>query len=122
MNIGLQELSRQLVELGYSPSIHNNQFVVFDFIVPHGRFKDELIQIALEAPQFPLNPPSGPYIKPHLMPITGGGGAHPTGGIHRRNKPSEEFQYWSRPFRNWNTSEKTASAYLAFIRTLFDFK
>lgn len=121
MKIGLNELQRQLSELGYMPSIIDNRFVVFNFRVPLGKFKDRKIEIALEAPQFPLNPPSGPYIKPHLMPISGGGGVHPNGGIHQRNLPSQEFQYWSRPFPNWNNSEKNAKEYLAFIRTLFDF-
>lgn len=122
MNIGLNELQNQLTELGFENEILNNRFVVFKFIVPTGRFKDKEIEIALEAPQFPLNPPSGPYIKPHLMPITGGGGVHPTGGIHGRNLPTSEYQYWSRPFRGWNNSDKNAKEYLAFIRTLFDFQ
>ncbi len=122
MNIGIIELQRQLTELGLQPEILNNVYVAFKFKVPHGRFRGQEIEIALEAPQFPLNPPSGPYIKPHLMPFTGGGGVHPTGGIHQRNLPTEEWQYWSRPFSNWNNSEKNAKEYLAFIRTLFDFE
>ena len=28
-----------------------------------------------------MNAPPGPHVKPHLLPITGGG-AHPYGGIH----------------------------------------
>jgi len=122
MNIGLNELQNQLSELGYKTEIVDKRFVVFKFIIPTGRFIDKEIEIALEAPQFPLNPPSGPYIKPHLMPITGGGGAHPTGGIHRRDIPTSEFQYWSRPFNGWSNSSKNAKEYLAFIRTLFDFQ
>ncbi|HEY3388268.1 MAG TPA: E2/UBC family protein [Prolixibacteraceae bacterium] len=122
MDIGLNELHRQLCDLGYSSSVVNNQFVVFNYKIPTGRFIDQEVEIALEAPQFPLNPPSGPYIKPHIMPITGGGGEHPNGGIHKRDMPTSEFQYWSRPFSNWNNSEKNAKEYLAFIRTLFDFQ
>ena len=121
MNIGIIELEKQLVELGYSPRIVDNRFVVFNFKVPTGRFKDKEIELALEAPQFPLNPPSGPFVKPHIMPITGGGGVHPEGGIHRTDHPNVEFQYWSRPFHNWNSSNKTAKDYMAFIRTIFDF-
>lgn len=122
MNLGNSVIQEQLVKLGFKTSIINNRFVSFEFIVPLGRFRGKKIEIALEAPQFPLNPPSGPYIKPHLMPITGGGGKHPTGGIHARNKPSPEWQYWSRPFQNWNNSQKNMTDYLAFIRTLFDFE
>ena len=122
MNIGLSELQQQLIELGFPATIEQNRFVVFPFIVPIGRFRNKEIEIALEAPQFPLNPPSGPYIKPHLLPCSGGGGSHPDGGIHKRNLPSADFQYWSRPFQNWNGSAKTSKEYLAFIRTLFDFE
>jgi hypothetical protein len=121
MNIGLNVLQQQLEELGYSTKIEEGGFIVFKFVVPIGKFKDNEIEIGLQAPQFPLNPPSGPYIKPHLLPISGGGGSHPYGGIHQRNLPTSEFQYWSRPFTNWNNSSKNAKEYLAFIRTLFDF-
>jgi len=121
MEIGLLELKRQLDEQYIQSEIVDNRFLKFKYIVPIGKFRGQEIEIALEATQFPLNPPSGPYIKPHLMPITGGGGVHPTGGIHQRNLPTPEWQYWSRPFSNWNNSNKNAKDYLAFIRTLFDF-
>jgi hypothetical protein len=122
MNIGLTELKRQLEELGLTAEIIDNQFVSFPYKIPHGRFRDKEIEIALEAPQFPLNPPSGPFIKPHIMPISGGGGTHPTGGIHQNNRPTSDWQYWSRPFHNWNASTKDAKTYLAFIRTILDFE
>jgi len=122
MEIGIQELQRQLEDLGYATEIIDNLFVTIKMSIKHGRFKGTVVDIALEAPNFPLNPPSGPYIKPHIMPITGGGGSHPTGGIHDMKKPTPEWQYWSRPFKNWNSSEKTAKEYLAFLRTLFDFE
>jgi len=120
MSIGIEELRKQLEELGYKVLIINNRFVSFDFRVQHGRFKGRDIQIALEAPQFPLNPPSGPYINPHIMPITNSGGQHPEGGIHARNLPSADWQYWSRPFASWNSTNKTAKIYLSFIRKLLD--
>jgi hypothetical protein len=93
----------------------------FKFIVPLGRFKGREIEIALQGQQFPMLPPSGPHIKPHLLPITGGGGTHPFGGIHDRKLPTQEFQYWSRPFKGW-TSGMTVDDYLAFLRTLLDFE
>ena len=122
MEIGLNALQEQLKEIGYESKIVDNQFVVFSFNIPVGRFRGQIVEIALEAPQFPLNPPSGPYIKPHLMPINGNCGLHPAAGIHERNRPTPEFQYWSRPFLNWNESKKTAKEYLSFLRTLFDFE
>ena len=120
--MGNSELSKQLNELGletYSPALG---FVTFKYTVPHGRFKDKEIEIALNAPKFPIVPPSGIYVKPFIMSISGGGGVHPNGGIHDSKQPTAEFQYWSRPFREWGNSEKSAKEYLAFIRTLFDFE
>jgi hypothetical protein len=119
--MGNQELLNQLQSKGFEAWMHTNDFVCFKFVVPHGRFKGTTIEIALSAPQFPIIPPSGPYFKPHLLPNSGGGGNHPYGGIHEWNKPTSEFQYWSRPFNGW-TAGMDVNDYLAFIRTLFDFE
>jgi len=119
--MGNQELMSQLQSKGLETWMHTNNFVCFKFIVPLGRFKGREIEIALQGQQFPMLAPSGPHIKPHLLPITGGGGTHPFGGIHDRKVPTQEYQYWSRPFKGW-TSGMTADDYLAFLRTLLDFE
>lgn len=118
--MGIKTLINQLNEAGYEISIMND-FVVFRFIIPVGRFLNKKIEVALQAPQFPEIPPSGPHIKPHLLPISGGGGIHPTGGIHA-SPIGSEFQYWSRPFHGWNESNKDVYEYLAHLRTIFDFE
>lgn len=126
--MGTEEIQKQLAELGYESTLHSvkdvipGKYVVFKYTIPHGKFRNIEIEVALHAPQFPLVPPSGPYINPHLLPITGGGGKHPYGAIHKRDIPTKDFQYWSRPFNEWNSSEKSMKAYLGFLRTLFDFE
>jgi len=125
---GNEMLRSQLAELGYQPTVpldvngNPTDFVAFKFTIPHGRFRGQEVEIALTAPQFPSIPPSGPYIRPHLMPITGGGGLHPTGGVHQYNMPTPEFQYWSRPCASWSEAEKNVKSYISFLRTLFDFE
>lgn len=125
---GTELLKQQLAELGYQPIVHQDangnptEFIGFKFKIPIGRFRGQEIEVALNAPQFPAIPPSGPYIKPHLLPITGGGGTHPFGGIHEFNAPNPEYQYWSRPCHSWSDSEKHLKSYLSFLRTLFDFE
>jgi hypothetical protein len=109
--MGNQELMSQLQSKGLETWMHTNNFVCFKFIVPLGRFKGQEIEIALQGQQFPMLPPSGPHIKPH----------HPFGGIHDRKVPTQEYQYWSRPFKGW-TSGMTVDDYLAFLRTLLDFE
>ena len=113
---------KELRELKYDPILYPNGFVGFKYTIPHGRFRNQEVEIVLEVKQFPDIPPSGPYIKPYLLPITGNAGTHPFGGIHQRNKPSVEFQYWSRPFPEWDKTDKNMQVYLAFLRTLFDFE
>ena len=120
--MGIETLESQLSEEGYETWRLGKNFVAFRFLVPHGRFRGQTIEIALQAPNFPEIPPSGPHIKPHLLPISGGGGVHPLGGVHARNQPSADFQYWSRPFNGWKNSQKNAAEYIAFLRTLFDFE
>ena len=67
-------------------------------------------------------PPQGLFVRPHLMPLQSEGGDHPHAGIHNGTAhgfPDDSWQYWSRPFHGW-ARDRSARAYLAFIRTLFD--
>jgi hypothetical protein len=127
MGMGNVAMVAQLEELGYQPTTHQEHphypggFVSFKFKVPLGRFIGQEIEVALNAPHFPLVPPSGPYISPHLLPIKPFGPLPPFDGIHDRLVPTAEFQYWSRPFHGWNESGKTIKEYICFLRTLFDF-
>lgn len=120
--MGIEDLEAQLQELGYETWRLPPNFVAFKFLIPHGRFRGKQVTIALQGPQFPQIPPSGPHLAPHLLPFNNTRGPHPDHGIHDRMLPSPEFQYWSRPFVRWNQSTMTAGAYLAFLRTLFDFE
>ncbi len=118
---GVANMEKELQELGYNPTKPRADMVAFEFEVPLGRFKGRTIQIALQAPKFPQIPPSGPYIKPCLLPAKNGG-THPSGGILNRNIPNNQWQYWSRPFKDWNETDKSMKTYVAFLRTLFDFQ
>jgi len=125
--MGTQELVKQLEELGYETTMYPDTpgypggFVSFKYKVPHGRFIGQEIEVALNAPQFPLVPPSGPYISPQLLPIKPFGPLPPFDGIHDRKVPNADFQYWSRPCHGWNESQKNMKEYICFLRTLFDF-
>lgn len=124
--IGNVAIKDQLAQLGYGSTdysdAHGNNYVSFQYTIPLGRFRGETVEIALNAPQFPNVPPTGPYIKPHILPITGGGGTHPFGGIHDSKIPTLDFQYWSRPCNGLSDTDKHIKSYLAFLRSLFDFE
>lgn len=110
----------QLQALGYTVLEPASGFLSIEFEIPIGCFQGQKVAMALQVSDcFPMCPPPGPHFKPHLLPITGGGGSHPYGAIH--NSPlGAEWQYWSRPFTgHWNATNKTVKAYLAHINNLF---
>jgi len=68
---------------------------------------------------FPANCPSGPHIKPELLALKNGG-EHPDGSIQASQQFGAGWQYWSRPFPNWNGSGRTGKVYMEHIDRLFD--
>jgi hypothetical protein len=111
---------QQLQALGYTVQEPATDFIAIDFEIPLGRFRGQKVTMALQVTEaFPMTPPPGPHFKPHLLPITGGGGSHPYGAIHT-SPLGLEWQYWSRPFTaHWNNTAKTAKVYLTHINNLF---
>ena len=120
--MGAEAATKELKTLNIQPIPYPNGFVGFRYTIPHGRFRNKEIEIALDVSNFPDIPPPGPNIKPFLLPINTAQGDHPFCGIHIRNTPTAEFQYWSRPLNGWDQTKKTMAVYLAFLRTLFDFE
>jgi hypothetical protein len=127
MNPGHEIIFQELTALGHTPKVYPDEpnypggFIAFTFKVPIGKFRGKEIEVALNAPQFPAIPPSGPYISPLLLPFKSGS-VPPYDGIHQRQVPTGDFQYWSRPFNGWADVEKNMKTYIAFLRTLFDFE
>lgn len=113
-------MERQLQELGYTTERPIPTMVAFLFKISHGRFRGKEVYIALDAQHFPNVAPHGPYFKPQI--IRESGKPHPLGGIHYQNKPSSEWEHWSRPIPNWEQTDKTMKTYLAYIRTILDFE
>lgn len=110
---------KQLQDLNYTVAQPATDFLSIEYEIPAGRFTGQKVQMALQVhDSFPMNPPPGPHFKPLLLPTSGGGGAHPYGAIHA-SPLGTEWQYWSRPFNEWNRSDKTVKTYLAHIRNLF---
>jgi hypothetical protein len=117
--MGKEDFINQLHALGFNVQELANNFIGFEYEIPVGKFSGQKVSLAFQFDNgFPMNPPSGgPHFKPLLLPKTGGGGAHPFGAIH--DSPlGAEWEYWSRPFKDWNKTEKSAKAYMAHIRNL----
>lgn len=109
----------QLKRLGHEVRDLGDGKIAFPFTIPCGKFAGTAIQLGFVAKDdFPLNPPSGPHISPMLLPLNPGAPSHPD-RVHESEFGSD-WEYWSRPMPDWPKTDRTARAYLAHIRHLFD--
>ena len=108
----------QLHALSYKVEELTSEFVTIDYEIPLGKFQGQNVTMAFQVDDsFPMTPPPGPHFKPLLLPITGGSDAHPFGAIHS-SALGTDWEYWSRPFKDWNRTDKTVRTYLAHIKNL----
>lgn len=108
--MALIDLRDALVAAGYAATI-TGDFVTFPYEVPIGAHAGTTVQIGLQGPDFPVNPPGGVHVSPRLQ--------HPGDNAHHASPLGAAWIYWSRPYPNWAQSSRTASDYLAHIRKLF---
>lgn len=114
------EFIDQLKALGYAVEERGENRISFAYTIPVGRFLGQEIQLGFVAnDDWPINPPSGPHVSPRLLPLNNNSKEHPLGGVH--DSPfGSEWEYWSRPFPEWNKTDRSAKAYMAHIRKLFE--
>lgn len=117
--MGKADFINQLAELGYTVEQLSDNKIAFHYEIPAGRFKGQKIKLGFDVPpDFPLSPPSGPHLSPHLLPINAAAPAHPT-RVH--DSPfGSDWQYWSRPFQKWAQTDKKVRDYMRYIRHLFE--
>lgn len=129
IRVGVEAFIEGLKALGYSPTAlpKRPDHIVIDYEVPAGRFAGRKVRLGFILPaDFPMTPPSGPHVSPHIHPINPQDTGHPLGGVHQTHaapfveETGEEWQYWSRPFKNWAESKKTVADYMRHIWRLWD--
>lgn len=109
----------QLREYFPSAEATSDGKVIFPYVVQSGKFKGKSLKIAYEVPtDFPMRPPPGPHVSESLWPVKSGG-IHPSGGIHK-SPLGGDWQYWSRPIRNWNNTVRSVETVLDHLKFLFD--
>lgn len=116
--MALSEFLDQLRVLGLDIAPTAPDRVAFPYVIDVGPRAGELIHLGFIVPgDYNLACPSGPHVSPRLYPNQSGG-THPTGGVH--DSPfGPDWQYWSRPFKEWAQSTRDARAYMAHIRHVF---
>jgi hypothetical protein len=110
----------QLQAFGYTVEDCENNRLAFAYTVNVGKYAGQDIRLGFEVgDDFPFNPPSGPHISPRLLPNNTSSNLHPAGGVHDSGF-GPDWHYWSRPFPDWNKTDRSVRTYLAHIRHLFD--
>jgi hypothetical protein len=127
MDPRVADFMAQLRGEGFSPELRHDVFVVFDYEVPLGRHAGEHVELALQVPtDWPVTPPTGPFVSPRLLPINPSSGrGRPWDAVHEAAPrgladPEGRWEYWSRPYLDWENTDQTAKAYLRHLLTLFD--
>ena len=117
-----QDFTDQLRALGYEIEVLDHERIAFPYEIPVGKMAGTKIKLGfIVQDDFPANPPSsGPHMTPRLLPINPDSKPHPGGGIHESAQFGADWQYWSRPHQEWGKAERSAKAYMAFIRLLFE--
>jgi hypothetical protein len=119
-----EEFAKQLREMGYDVTEHSDGCVSFPYTIEVGKFEGQQITLGFIVPiDFSLNPPTGPHVKPRLLPINTVAGLHPACGVHEsQNKQvfDAEWQYWSRPMHHWANTARTAADVMRHVRRLFE--
>jgi hypothetical protein len=114
----MKSFAEQLRDIGYDVTEDGNK-VSFPFKIETGKRAGEEITLGfLTSTDFQLNPPSGPHVRPRLLPQNSAQAPHPSGGVHESQFGSD-WQYWSRPISHWAETRRNAADYMAHIHRLF---
>lgn len=124
--MGPQDFLTQLRDLGFvveeiasDKEDKATDKIAFKYTVPVGKFAGQTVTLGFVVPSdFPTTPPGGPHVSPRILPLNPGAAGHPE-RVAESGPFGEGWEYWSRPFPNWKDTDRTATAYMAFIRRLF---
>jgi hypothetical protein len=119
--MGKQDFINQLQAIGHNVEDLGGNRLAFTYVIPVGNKVNEEIKLGFEvADDFPINPPSGPHVYPRILPINTVGEPHPKGGVHESPNFGSDWEYWSRPFPNWSSTDRSVKTYMSFVRYLLE--
>lgn len=121
MITGANGFVAELTKLGYDVTDRGGGRISFPYEILLGPRAGESVTLGLNVPaDFPLSCPSGPFLRPRLLPINPDASAgHPLGAVHLASDLGEDWEYLSRPYPDWHLSTRTARVYMAHIANLF---
>ena len=102
-----------LLALGFEPQEPRPDFIIFDYKIPCGKLIGKEVKIGFQVnDSFPGVAPHGPHFNEELLPAS-------SGGIHN-NHSVNGWQHWSRPFNEWNRTDRTVKTYMAHIKNVLN--
>jgi hypothetical protein len=111
---------KQLEVLGYNVQEPQPNHLFITYTIPIGKFIGKEVRLGFVVDDnFPAICPSGPHFSPHILPLKSTGTQHPEDGVHASGF-GNEWQYWSRPFKNWSNTDRSIQAYLRHVHFLLD--
>ena len=104
----------QLQALGYETQELAHGMVGIIYTVPVGENSSNVVELAFQiSNDFPMNCPPGPHFKSGRIV----GWKEPGTNIHS-SPLGGDWRYWSRPFPDWNRSQKNVKVYFSHIKNL----
>jgi len=127
-NNGPMAFAEGLRTLGYDPQVLMSMpdHLIFDYPVEVGRCAGKMVRLGfIVPPDFPNITPSGPHVSPPIQAIHPSNDLpHPQGGVHAspdfNKNAGGDWQYWSRPCKDWGQRKRTVAAYMAHIWRLWE--
>ncbi len=105
----------ELKALGFNVQEPDEHRVLWEYAVPVGRNIGKKLQIGFEVPNdYPMSCPTGPHFK--SVGITNW--VEPLNNIHPSPTFGDTWRYWSRPFPDWNRTDRKMKIYFAHIKNL----
>ena len=112
---GKDKFRQGLIDLGYEVKDHGGNFLSVSYCIEGGRFNERTIRLGFDVPgDFDLNPPHGPHVSPLLFPVNTNSSDHST-RMHR-SKFGADWGHLSRPFPNWNNTNRTVKEYMRWVK------
>lgn len=113
-NMAKSDFINQLKELGFEPQGIETNNIFIQYVAPVGKNIGKKVFLGfIVDDSFPMNCPTGPHFK-----AIDSGWIEPSNNIHESPFGRDGWRYWSRPFPQWNSSDKTVKAYLGHIKNL----
>jgi hypothetical protein len=118
---GKEPFKAGLEELGFEVTDHGENRLSFRYRIGAGRFENTEVDVGIDVPpDFDVTCPTGPHIKPRLIPLSSANDSTRAAD----SSFGSDWEYLSRPFsenqQGWNRVTRGVKAYIRHIRRILE--